>query len=360
MWLGMVVAAVGQVPGLPVEPLSAVAGALAGYVAQIAHWLGAPAWAQGAVPDIGASGLVAAYLGLIAGCLGGLAFALRRRGTRLRPRAWVLAAAAVLLGGGLIVQPRAPGEPATAPGLRIRVLDVGQGDAILLDPSPGAPILVDGGPPGDGIAAMLRGAGVSRLAAAVVTHYQSDHAGGIQDLLGQIPVGRLAYGEPARRILTQARSAGARPVQVAEGSEIDSGRLRLEFLWPPRSLESALQARDEDPNLRALVAVARYGGFRMLLTADAEAADVPVDPGPIDVLKVAHHGSDDPGLPRLLEQTSPDLAVVSVGAGNPYGHPTADTLRALATHDVPVLRTDLDGTVDVTVGARGWTAAGER
>jgi competence protein ComEC len=285
---------------------------------------------------------------------------LRRRGTGLRPRAWILAGAAMLLGGGLIVQPPGPREPATAPDLRIDVLDVGQGDAILLDPSPGGPILVDGGPPGDGIAGMLRGAGVSRVAAAVVTHDQSDHAGGIEDLLGQLPVDHLVYGEPAGRVLAEARTTGARPVQVAEGSEIDSGRLRLEFLWPPRSLESAEEARAEDPNLRALVAVARWGRFRMLLTADAEAADVPLDPGPVDVLKVAHHGSDDPGLPRLLAQTAPDLAVISVGAGNPYGHPTARTLRALATHDVPVLRTDLDGTVDIAVGEKGWTAAGER
>ena len=61
----------------------------------------------------------------------------------------------------------------------------------------------------------------------------------------------------------------------------------------------------------------------MLLTADAEAEAVPLDPGPVDVLKVAHHGSDDAGLGALLDRTAPRLAVISVGAGNPYGHPTA-------------------------------------
>ena len=81
----------------------------------------------------------------------------------------------------------------------------------------------------------------------------------------------------------------------------------------------------------------------MLLTADAEAEAVPIDPGPVDVLKVAHHGSDDAGLAALLDRTGPRLAVISVGADNPYGHPTPATLATLAAHGVRTLRTDRDG-----------------
>ena len=76
-------------------------------------------------------------------------------------------------------------------------------------------------------------------------------------------------------------------------------------------------------------------------------------PGPVDVLKVAHHGSDDAGLGPLLERTVPSLAVISVGADNPYGHPTAGTLATLARHDVPTLRTDEAGTVTLLVRRRG-------
>ena len=83
----------------------------------------------------------------------------------------------------------------------------------------------------------------------------------------------------------------------------------------------------------------------MLLTADAEAEAVPLDPGPVDVLKVAHHGSDDAGLADLLDRTRPRLAVISVGEDNPFGHPTPSTLATLASHHVNVLRTDLDGTI---------------
>ena len=86
-------------------------------------------------------------------------------------------------------------EPAA--GLRVVVLDVGQGDAILLDPADGEPVLVDGGPPGADLRRQLEDEGVSRLAAAVVTHDQSDHAGGIAELLGSFPVHRLLYGSAA-------------------------------------------------------------------------------------------------------------------------------------------------------------------
>ena len=87
----------------------------------------------------------------------------------------------------------------------------------------------------------------------------------------------------------------------------------------------------------------------MLLTADAEAETTPIEPGPIDVLKVAHHGSDDAGLGELLDRTRPRLAVISVGAGNPFGHPTPATLATLASHGVRTLRTDRDGTVVLDV-----------
>jgi competence protein ComEC len=244
------------------------------------------------------------------------------------------------------------GEDATAGpparGLRISVLDVGQGDAILLQPAGSAPVLVDAGPPDDGIAAMLRSAGVGALGALVVTHDQSDHAGGVAEAAGAIPVERLVFGVPDRRLLAAAAAAGARPQELAAGGELRSGGLRLDVLWPPRSLLGGSHA-GEDPNLLALVMVARWHRFSMLLTADAEAESVPIDPGPIDVLKVAHHGSDDAGLGALLDRIRPRLAVISVGEDNPYGHPTAATLATLASHGVPTLRTDRDGTIVIEI-----------
>ena len=234
-------------------------------------------------------------------------------------------------------------------GLRVEVLDVGQGDAILLQPAGAPALLVDGGPPGDDLASNGRG-GVDRLGAAVVTHDQSDHAAGIEELLGRLPVARLVYARLGGDPLAEARSAGAVPLRIAAGSVLRSGR-------PPhrRGLAAAGAAPSSaipgapTPSISALVLLARWHNFSMLLTADAEAESVPLDPGPVDVLKVAHHGSDDAGLGALLDRIRPRLAVISVGAGNSYGHPTAGTVATLAGHGIRTLRTDLDGTVTIDV-----------
>ncbi len=92
----------------------------------------------------------------------------------------------------------------------------------------------------------------------------------------------------------------------------------------------------------------------MLLTADAEAEAVPIDPGPVDVLKVAHHGSDDAGLGPLLDRTSPRLAVISVGADNPYGHPTPETHLHPRRAPRPDPSHGRGGDVTIDVTRSGW------
>ena len=169
---------------------------------------------------------------------------------------------------------------------------------------------------------------------------------------------RLVYAEVGQGLITRARAAGAVPTRVAEGSELRSGSLRLEVLWPPRELLGG--ALPEDPNTECLVLLVRWRHFEMLLTADAEAEAVPMDPGPLDVLKVSHHGSADAGLAGLLDRTAPRLAVISVGEHNPFGHPDPSTLATLGEHHVPVLRTDLEGAVSVEVGAGGVRVETER
>jgi competence protein ComEC len=309
---------------------------------------------------LGRGGLVAAYVTIVAAALLAAAWARRRRVARARTRPRrsgragrrgirALAAAAVVLSLAWVVGGGASGAPPVPPaGLRITVLDVGQGDAILLQPAAAPAILVDGGPPGEGLPAMLRAAGVTRLAAVLVTHDQSDHVGGIEEALGEIPVDALLYGAAGRALLEEARAAGARPRRIAAGAELRTGRLRLDVVWPPAVLLDGLDP-GEDPNRLALVTVVRWGRFSMLLSADAEAEAAPLDPGPVDVLKVAHHGSEDAGLEGLLERTMPGLAVISVGEGNPYGHPTPATLAELAAHGVRTLRTDRDGTIVIDV-----------
>jgi len=246
---------------------------------------------------------------------------------------------------------RPPSPPA---GVRVSVLDVGQGDATLLQDGAHA-VLVDAGPPGGPVLERLRAAGVRRLDALVVTHAQADHLGAAGQLLGVLPVGVLLDGRDgvheawgARMAAAAAREHVRRWTPVA-GDVLRDGRITLRVLWPPREAVPGATARaGGDPNERAVVARAQVGGISVLLTADAE-SDVlaGLALGHADVLKVSHHGSADPGLPAILARVRPRLAVVSVGAHNSYGHPVPATLRALAAAGADVRRTDRDGTVRV-------------
>jgi competence protein ComEC len=341
MWLGMCVAALSQLPGAPIELLNGLDALLLAYIAQVAAWCAGPDWAELEV-HLGGLGLVGAYGGLGVG----LIFCWKW------PR---YAVALSVIGLALVLPLPSEGGAAADPprGLRVEVLDVGQGDAILFRPAGAPAVLVDGGPPGDGLVRKLEKAGVNGLGAVIATHDQSDHVGGIEEVLGEVPVGQLVYARLGRELLARAAAAGAEPERVAAGRELRSGRLRLRVLWPPPELLAGTETAG-DPNQLALVIEARWRDFKMLLTADAEAESVPIEAGRVDVLKVAHHGSDDGGLGPLLDRIRPQLAVISVGSDNSYGHPTPQTLAVLAQHRVPTLRTDEDGAIEIDVGAHGF------
>ncbi|HEX2096487.1 MAG TPA: ComEC/Rec2 family competence protein [Solirubrobacterales bacterium] len=354
MWLGMVVAAAAQAPGFPVELLNAVNALLLAYIAQVAAWCAGPSWASVEV-GLGAGGLAVSYA-LIA--LAAIAIRLRVRADgahtspyRRRSAAWRGALGIALVTAAVALPwPAGGGDGTPGPlrgGLRVSVLDVGQGDAILLQPAAAEPVLVDTGPPGAGLVAELRAAGVERLGAVVLTHDQSDHSGGLADLLGAVPVERVVYaslGPPTLGIAERVHSVH----RVAAGSRLRSGPMSFDVLWPPRTTPATLPL-GEDPNRTSLVLLLRWRDFTMLLSADAEAGSTPLDPGPLDVLKLAHHGSEDTGLGELLARTQPRAAVISVGDDNPFGHPTGSALSALARHGVVTWRTDRDGTVAIEV-----------
>ncbi|HSD23120.1 MAG TPA: ComEC/Rec2 family competence protein [Solirubrobacterales bacterium] len=375
MWLGMLTGIVGQAPFLPVEPFNWLDSLCLAYIAQVAHWLAAPGWASLTV-HLGSTWAVAsAYAALVVGMeftlrwlRAGLelrrdrrpspkdapvAFASEASGLLRRMAGWpALALLTAAIGAAVLMPFR--GQAALSPptSLTVRVLDVGQGDSILLDPPDGDAVLVDTGPAEDRVEDRLRELGVDRLAAIVITHNQSDHAGDLGPVLGSVRVDRLVYGRDDPRLRAAALASGVEPYRLAEGGELDSGGLHLTALWPPREL---LHDTGQDPNLLCLVLVARWRHFSMLLTGDAEAESVPIDPGAVDVLKVAHHGSEDAGLDRLLERSVPRLAVISVGAGNPFGHPDGRTLADLDEHEVPTLRTDSDGEIDIEADGSRWT-----
>lgn len=364
MWLGMLLGLLGQLPLVPTAPLAAVEGWLVDLIAAIAHAFAAPAWAQAELPLPGGGALLVVYLAIAAALSVAIALLQRRRGLAIgsTPRAAVAVVAgiagAVALVGGLGAAVSILGSssvgPVPAGALRVTEIDVGQGDATLLQLARGDPILVDAGPPGGGVVDGLRNAGVERLEAVFVTHDELDHAGGIYDVLDAFAVSRLVHGLPAPRLETAAERAGAKVTATAQGGSFRFGRLHLDVLWPPADADPAPGSNLND---YALVIAARSGPYTAMLMADAESEVTHIAPGPFDLLKLAHHGSDDAGLEAMLETSAPRAALIGVGADNTYGHPTPATIAALEAHGVCVLRTDLDSDVSVELGPDGISIA---
>jgi competence protein ComEC len=247
-------------------------------------------------------------------------------------------------------------------GFRLTVLDVGQGDSILLQVPQGA-VLVDQGPPEGKVAQQLRELGVRRLSAVVLTHPQRDHIGGAATVLRRIGVERVLdprlakSGPEARDALGVAAERHVPIVEARAGRAYHLGRLRLRVLWPNRP-----GSPTEDPNRLAVVLLASYGEVDALLTADAETdVTAPLLSRRIEILKVAHHGSADPGLEDELRQLRPTVAVISCGRGNDYGHPRPSTVAALRdSPGLSLFRTDEDGRVVIDSDGRRLTVRTDR
>ena len=258
--------------------------------------------------------------------------------------------------------------------LHLTVLDIGQGDAILIEAPGGATALVDAGPDPD---LTLRRLGQSlpfhrrRIDVVVLTHPHQDHLGGLGEVLRRHDValfvdgGRLIETDPHRALMAAAeREPGARVVAATAGQRIRVGEVTLEILFPD-ALDVDGPLPEGDVNNGSIVLLVRYGTFEALLTGDAEA---PVEAllegrgelGPVEVLKVAHHGSDSGTTPAFVAATRPRVAIISAGADNSYGHPHRSTLDALAqVSGLRIFRTDLDGNVEVvTDGASFWVHGG--
>jgi competence protein ComEC len=260
-------------------------------------------------------------------------------------------------------------QPGRAP-LTVNFIDVGQGDAILLEAANGARGLIDGGPALQTVR-WLDTQGIRELDFVAASHADLDHIGGIPAVLRSCKVGQIFTGgtisnSGAFRDMEAARLDARIPItQLARGSSLQFGSppIRIDVLHPTPEFLAAGVERNE---ASLVLLVTAPGGQRLLLTGDAEkgaeasmlAAGIL---GPVEVLKAGHHGSRDSTGEGLLDATRPGIVVLSCGAGNNFGHPTPEVMERAAAANSETWRTDLDGTVTFRFAMDGaWQVSGSR
>lgn len=247
--------------------------------------------------------------------------------------------------------------------VRVTVLDVGQGDAILVEGGRGGRLLVDGGPDPDRLLIALDARlppWDRRIDLLVLTHPHEDHVAGLALLLARYRVGRtfepgmIGPGPGYRAWQAALDRLGLRPGRLATGDRFSLDEIRFRVLWPdPGGVPRQPADGGTAINNVSIVLLGEIGRQRFLLAGDIEEE---IDPillarglPRVDLLKVAHHGSRTSSTAAFLDAVRPRVAIASAGAGNPYGHPTKATLDRIAARGAQVLRTDRNGSVEVTL-----------
>jgi competence protein ComEC len=272
------------------------------------------------------------------------------------------------LAGALIVWPALAGMAARGT-VEIVVLDVGQGDAIAIRSPRGRWALIDAGPATDGFDAgervvlpYLRRRGAGRLEALILTHPDLDHIGGAEAVLDGLDVrtvfdpGIPSPGSAYLDVLESVDREDAPWLPLRAGRTVELDGVELRVLSPPGDGDHEPGAWSRNDG--SVVLLLRFGDFTALLTGDAEAeAEARLvrtgGTGPVDVLKVGHHGSSTSTTPTFLERVAPQAAVISVGRGNRYGHPAPEVMARLEAMGVRIYRTDRDGTLTVRARREG-------
>jgi competence protein ComEC len=260
-----------------------------------------------------------------------------------------VAAATVL--GAMPVRLVADGWPPS--GWLVVACAVGQGDLVVLPVGPGQAVVVDAGPEPAAADRCLRDLGIRSVPLLVISHFHADHVGGVAGVFRGRRVGTVvttAWPEPAaaRSLVEEAAAQHGAPVHRAQpGWSYRVGDVSLAVLGP----RDPLAGTRSDPNNNSLVLRARIGAATVLLPGDAEVEQqraLLARYGPAglraDVLKVAHHGSGyQDGA--FLDAVDPAVALIPVGAGNDYGHPSPALMDRLRRDGARVLRTDTDGDI---------------
>lgn len=272
-------------------------------------------------------------------------------------RPTILFWAVFLLGLNFLVWSRIFFAAAGNSDLEIYALAVGQGDSQLVKLPGGPKLLIDGGPPNGRLLAALAEvlpANDRYVDLVMISHPQLDHFGGLVELFKRYQVGLiLTNGQTSNQAAYQELEKIARDKEInfldlARGDSISHQQSRLDILWPAVNGTAA-----KNPNDDALVAALTSNDSISLFTGDIPAAVekrvADFFRQPVDILKVAHHGSKNSSAADFLAVIRPKLALIGVGK-NSYGHPAPAALERLASAGAAIYRTDSDGTVKLVIG----------
>ena len=230
-------------------------------------------------------------------------------------------------------------------------VDVGEGDCAIVE-TPDGNILIDAGTKQSeaAIRRCIDDLGITAFAYAIFTHPHADHIGSAAALVEAYPIdsvvmpNAVSTSKTFEKLVAAIEEKDCRVIEGKAGKHLTLGTLTIDLLAPCKAYD--------DLNNMSVVVLLTYGNGTFLFTGDAETLSetdmlengVP----PCDVLKVGHHGSSTSSSEAFIEAVSPQIAVISVGDGNSYGHPHASILDRLEAHDVQIYRTDLCGTIMIT------------
>ena len=258
--------------------------------------------------------------------------------------------------------------------MKILFLDVGQGDCILIESPSGTNYMLDGGSSSVSkvakyrIAGTVKYEGISVIDYVIITHPDADHTSGIMEIMESmddkinalnikiknILIPFLPENDDHNRLISAAGEHGVNVIKLRTGISIDDQSLRIRCLHPDTDY------RSEKSNGYSAVMELDYGEYSALFTGDLEAdgesiilAGERLEDSGYDLLKVSHHGSRNSSTQEFLRAVSPDVAVISAGTDNPYGHPHAETLERLNDAGSTVYATNECGEIIITAGQNG-------